>query len=335
MNILIPAIISFFITIVILPYWIKIARKHNLLSIDVHKPGIKVAELGGLLVVFGAIIGILFYVAWNTFSQLASDSNFMFIMASIVSILIAAFIGLVDDILGWKIGLRQYQKAFLSVLIAVPLVVVNAGVSKITLPFFGEISLGLFYPLLAVPIGIVGASNAFNMLAGFNGLEAGMGIIILSTLGYLAYAGGQVHAVLIAFCFVAALLAFLFFNWYPAKIFGGNILTYSIGTVIAIVTILGNNERAALILFIPYFIEFLLKMRGLLQKESFGKPLKDGSITNRYDKWYGLEHVAISSIKAIKKRAYEWEVVIALYEFELIFVGFIVLMYAYFGKIFI
>jgi len=323
MNILIPAVISFFITILILPCWIKIARKHNLLSIDVHKPGVKVAELGGLLVVFGGMIGILFYVAWNTFSQLTSDSKFMFLLASIASILIAAFIGLVDDILGWKIGLRQYQKAFLSILIAVPLVVVNAGVSKITLPFFGEISLGLLYPLLAVPIGIVGASNAFNMLAGFNGLEAGMGVIILSTLGYISYNTGQAHAALIAFCFVAALLAFLFFNWYPAKVFGGNILTYSIGTVIAIVAILGNNERAALILFIPYFIEFLLKMRGLLQKESFGKPLKDGSIANRYDNWYGLEHVAISLLRTIKKRAYEWQVVLVLYAFELIFVAIV------------
>lgn len=323
MNLLIPTIISFLITILMLPHWIKIAKKHELVNIDVHKSGKKVAEFGGLLVVLGAMIGIFFYIAWNTFSQLASDSNFMFIMASIASILIAALIGLVDDILGWKIGLRQYKKALLSFLIAIPLVVVNAGVSKMTLPFVGEISLGLLYPLLAVPIGIVGASNAFNMLAGFNGLEAGMGMIILSTLGYLSYANGQMHAALIAFCFVTALVAFLFFNWYPAKIFGGNILTYSIGTVIAIVAILGNNERAALILFIPYFIEFLLKMRGWLQKESFGKPLKDGSIVNRYDRWYGIEHVAISLLRAIKKRAYEWQVVLVLYAFELIFVAIV------------
>lgn len=323
MNPIIPTIICFIITIFILPCWIKIARKHALVSIDVHKPGKHVAELGGLIVVFGAIIGILFYIAWNTFSQLVSDSGFVFMMASIASILIAAFIGLVDDILGWKIGLRQYQKALLSVLIAIPLVVVNAGVSNITLPFVGEISLGLLYPLLAVPIGIVGASNAFNMLAGFNGLEAGLGMIILSTLGYLSYANGQVPAAMIAFCFVAALLAFLFFNWYPARVFGGNILTYSIGTVIAIVAILGNNERAALILFIPYFIEFMLKFRGLMQKESFGKPLKDGSITNRYDKWYGLEHISISLLRAIKKRAYEWQIVLVLYAFELFFVAIV------------
>jgi len=38
----------------------------------------------------------------------------------------------------------------------------------------GAVDWGIFYPLAIIPIGIVGAANAYNMLAGYNGLEAGM-----------------------------------------------------------------------------------------------------------------------------------------------------------------
>ncbi|MDP2841599.1 MAG: hypothetical protein Q8O17_04910 [Candidatus Methanoperedens sp.] len=44
-------------------------------------------------------------------------------------------------------------------------------------PFLGTLDIGLLYPLLIIPIGMIGASNAFNMLAGYNGLEAGMLIV--------------------------------------------------------------------------------------------------------------------------------------------------------------
>src|SRR3989344_2780262 len=76
-------------------------------------------------------------------------------------------------------------------------------------------------------------------------------------------------AVIIAACAFMALLAFFIFNKHPAHIFPGDTLTYPIGTIIAIIAILGNIEKFALILFIPYLIEGLLKARGKMQKESF------------------------------------------------------------------
>ena len=308
--------LSFAITVLVLPYWIKRAREHSLVSRDVHKPNSKpVADIGGIVVAFGAIIGILLFIAITVFIK-KGDSMY-YLLAAVSSLLIATLIGLVDDILGWKLGIRQYQKTILSALIALPIIVINAGQSTMNLPIFGQVDFGLLYPLLLIPIGIIGASNGFNMLAGYNGLEAGMGIIILSALGFLAWVVDKYPAMLIAFCFVAALLAFIVFNKYPAKVFGSNTLTYSVGAAIAIVAILGDLEKFAVILFIPYFLEFVLKMRGLLQKESFAKPLKDGSLTNSYDKWYGVEHIAVSFLRKIKGRAFEYEVVMVILLMEL------------------
>ncbi len=97
-----------------------------------------------------------------------------------------------------------------------------------SLPFIGTIDIGLLYPLLIIPIGIIGASNAFNMLAGYNGLEAVMGVVILSTLGLIAYSIGNTVAVVISVTIttISALIALLYFNKYPAKVFPGDTLTY-------------------------------------------------------------------------------------------------------------
>jgi len=73
--------------------------------------------------------------------------------------------------------------------------------------------------------------------------------------------------------------------------------------------------------------ETLLKLRGGLKKQSFGKPNKDGSLEMPYDKIYGLEHVAIWLLKRIKenKKAYEWEVVYLINGFQvvIILIGFL------------
>lgn len=311
--------VSFFITLFILPYWIRRAHHAKLIGPDVHKKNQSlVAELGGLSVISGFLVSLLFFIATKTFVTVQKE-NLMYIFATIVAILIATMIGLVDDILGWKIGLRARYKVALTFFISLPIVVINAGQSIINIPLLGPINLGLWYPLLLVPLALMGCSNGFNMIAGYNGLEAGMGILILTTLSMITYKTGNTYVSLIGMCMVASLVAFYIYNKYPAKIFPGDTLTYPVGALIAIMTILGNIEKYSLILFIPYFLELILKARGKLVKESFAKVLDNGTLENQYDKWYGLEHVAISLLKKIRGDATEKSVVYSLYAFEACF----------------
>ncbi len=305
-------LVSFFSTLLVLPYWIKRAKEHNLVGKDVHKLEEKsVAELGGLIVVFSAILGILSYVAFAVFVY-DSKSQMLNLMSATTSIFIAVIIGLLDDILGWKIGLRQYQKMLLTFLIAIPIMVVNVGTSQMRLPILGWADLGILFPLVLIPIGIVGSSNVFNMLAGFNGLEAGMGIIIFSSLGFISFILGEHAAAVISGCFVMALLAFLIYNWYPAVVFPGDVMTLSVGAAIAIVAILGNIELYTLIMFLPlYTSEFLLKLRGGFKKESFGIITKNG-IDLRYNKFYGLTHISLWLNKKLFGIAKERGIVLAI-----------------------
>ena len=312
------AVISFLLSAFVIPRWIERSKQHGLLVTDVQKlPNRKIPFLAGLGVVFSAVVGILGYIAIQTFLFNEAANNTV-LLAAIASLLIALVIGVVDDLLGEKIGLTQLQKPLLSLVAALPISVINAGRNVMTLPILGKIQLGNAYPFAIVPLAITGAANGFNMLAGLNGLEAGMGLIILSALGYYSLAMQEYAAAVIAYCAVFAIAPFFYYNKYPARILPGNGFTYSIGAIIAIVAILADAERTALLLFTPYFIELMLKARGRFRKESLAVPLPDGSIKNQYAKWYSLNHVAISFLREIKGKAYEWEACFALLGFELI-----------------
>jgi UDP-N-acetylglucosamine--dolichyl-phosphate N-acetylglucosaminephosphotransferase len=195
--------------------------------------------------------------------------------------------------------------------------VINAGQSTVM-----GINFGILYPLLIIPLGVLGATTVFNFLAGFNGLETSQGIIILSALAIVTYITGSSWLAVVALCIVASLLAFYIFNANPAKVFPGDVLTYAIGASIAVIAILGDSEKIALFFFIPYFLEMILKLRGKLKKQSFGKPNKDGSLEMPYNKIYGLEHLAIFILKRVKpsKKVYETDVVYLINGFQIVII---------------
>lgn len=315
-----PIIVSFLITLFFLPSWINRTKNAGLVGKDMNKPSKeKVAEAGGVIVIAGFIFSSLLYVAIKTF-YFNSQTNVVEIFALLTLVLITAFIGTIDDILGWKIGLGKRVRLFLVFFAAVPLMVINAGQSIVSLPLIDGLNLGILYPLLIIPLGIIGASTTFNFLAGYNGLEARQGILILSALALAAFLTGTTWLSLILLCMISALFGFLLFNSYPAKVFPGDTMTYSIGALIAAAAILGNLERFALFIFIPNIIEIFLKLRGKLKMESFAQPQKDSSLDLRYDKIYGLEHLSIFIMKKFKQKVYEKDVVNFINIFQLIII---------------
>ncbi len=323
---LVPVFASFFVTLLIIPVWIKRARNCNLVGKDVHKiDKRKVSEAGGVTVLAGFLFGTLIFVAISTFF-FNSTMNFIEIMATLVVMLSVALIGLIDDILGWKVGLSKKLRMVLVAFASIPLIAINAGRSIVALPFIGPTDIGLVYPLLLIPIGIVGASTTFNFLAGYNGQEAGQGILILSALAIVAYFTGSLWLSVIALVMIFSLLAFLIFNFYPSRILPGDSLTYMVGALIAVMAILGNFERIATFFFIPYILEIFLKARGKLEKESFANVKKDGSLELRYKKIYSLNHLMILVLKKAKIKTTEKRVVYSMWVFQLIFIllGFLI-----------
>jgi len=310
-------LLSFFVTLSFTLIWIKKAKKAGLVGKDMNKIQKKgVAEAGGISVLLGFILGTLGYIAIKIF-YFKETGNLIEIFALLSVILIISLIGFIDDVLGWKIGLNKKARIFFLIFASIPLVVINAGESTMM-----GINFGFFYPLFFIPLGIVVASATFNFLAGYNGLEAGQGILILSALALVTWATGNSWLGLISLIMVFCLIGFYVFNKYPSKVFPGDVLTYSVGSLIAIIAILGNIEKIAVFFFIPYIIEAGLKIRGKLKKESFAKVNKDGSLEMPYKKIYGLEHLAIYILKKIKsnKKVYEKEIVFIIHGFQILII---------------
>jgi UDP-N-acetylglucosamine--dolichyl-phosphate N-acetylglucosaminephosphotransferase len=256
--------------VLVLPKWINKCRKIGLVWEDMNKFGHpkNVASSGGVMVVMAFVLGVLCYVAFKTF-VFGGGVNSLEIFALLSVILILGIVGLTDDLLGWKHqGLSIKMRLLLAFAASIPLVVINAGTKIVGVPFVGVVNFGIFYPLILIPFGIAGAATTYNFLAGYNGLEAGQGILIVGFLSYVAYVTGSPWLAIIGLCMVAALLGFYIFNKFPAKVFPGDTLTYAVGALIAGMAILGNFEKVAIIVFIPYIIEVVLKSRGGLKKHS-------------------------------------------------------------------
>jgi len=261
------------------PPFIRRMHEQGLLGKDMNKfTKPPVAELGGVVVFLGFSAGIFISILLATYLQLITI-DLMVVLGGFCTIAIITFIGVIDDIIGWKKGIRQWQHFIIPIIAAIPLICVYAGHTTMVIPILGEINFLIFYPLIIIPLAVTGASNAINMLAGFNGLEAGQGIILTATLTVIAFMSGSIVAVVFGIAMIGALLAFLKFNWFPAKIFGGDSLTLMIGANLAVMSVVGGIEIYGLLITAVFFIEFIIKAKHRLKSECFGIPNEDGTLS--------------------------------------------------------
>lgn len=318
---IVSIMVSFITTYTTLRLWINRAREMGYVGRDMNKyEEIKVAEAGGVWVLMGASFGLLILVAMKTYLS-GGYTDIAELFALVTLLLLAGFIGFLDDILGWKKGIKPIYRVLVTIPISIPLVVIKAGYSRISLPFIGTVDLGLLYPIALIPIGVMGASNAFNMIAGYNGLEALQALVLMLFTAIYAYIKNMNLILYSALVMASSIIAFYIYNKHPAKVFPGNSLTYGFGAFYASLVIIGDFQKFGLILFTLYFIELALFIRGLFNgvyKENFGIPQPDGSLKPPYDKCYSVTHVAIKILMKFKGRATEKGVVYLITALQLV-----------------
>jgi len=100
-----------------------------------------------------------------------------------------------------------------------------------------KIDMGLGYLPVAVFI-IVASCNAVNLTDGLDGL-AGVNLAIAFTAyGVIAYLQGQIYLVSFCFTLVGAVMAFLWYNAYPADLFMGGTGSLSLGATLGVVSLM-------------------------------------------------------------------------------------------------
>lgn len=326
MALLLLSLLTGFTTVLIgVPYARKYLLSSGIYGIDQQKSGRpKVATSGGIIVLFGFIVAITSYLGLLQFYT-STSVNISLVFAALSSVNIIALIGLLDDIhvnggkvkaldtptervweklterfgsevdnsgedLMHRTGLGQLPKMLFVLPAVLPLIAVGAGSWSMSFPVIGTVNWGIIYPLILLPLGLLFVSNVVNMLAGTNGLSAGMSLVASLGLGAYATLNGEVEAALIAFGLAAPLLAFLYYNWHPASILPGDSLTYLCGAVLFSAMVVGNMEKFGVFIFAPWLLEFLLKLRSGFKAHSWGILTQHGTLKPQHSKNYSLTH---------------------------------------------
>lgn len=272
-------LVSFLVSFVLTGNLVPRMKRFAITGRDENKMGApEVSEMGGIAIVAGLTAGILLAIFANSF--FGFHFNLVHVLAALITIHSIAFIGMTDDLL----SLPQWLKAILPLFAAIPLVAVQAaGSTTIGIPFIGGVDFGILYILVLIPLGVAVASNLTNMLAGFNGMESGMGIMMFGAMAIIGLLNGSPEITILSISMLGALLAFLAFNICPAKIFPGDVGNLTLGVALASTVIVGNLESAGAILMIPYAVDFLIKAKNRFphtyQQISGGKLYpKDGKV---------------------------------------------------------
>jgi len=246
--IIIEAIVAFFISFFFLKKYIPLATSRGYTGKDVHKVNRPdVAEMGGFAIIFGFLFGIGFAFPFFAIYHYT-------LLAAILTVVLAAFVGVFDDLF----TLKPLNKVILLFISAIPLVITKIGNTAITLPFIGQIELGIIYTIIFVPLFVNVFENMTNFLAGYNGLESGLGIITIFYFIIAAILMKNTFIVILLIPFLFALIAFYLFNKHPSKVFPGDITTLSIGAIIASAAIIGQAELLAILFCLLYLVNFAL-----------------------------------------------------------------------------
>jgi phospho-N-acetylmuramoyl-pentapeptide-transferase len=175
----------------------------------------------------------------------------------------AGLVGLLDDILNIKTvnggiaGLRARTKSFLIFMVSLIggwWFYAKLDVTSVTVPFVGDVSLGLLIIPLFILV-VISTANAVNISDGLDGLAGGLAVIAFSTYALIALMEGE--AGIAAFCMtiVGALLSYTWFNIYPARFFMGDSGSFALGTALGVVAMLTDTVLLLPIIGLVFVLE--------------------------------------------------------------------------------
>jgi UDP-N-acetylglucosamine--dolichyl-phosphate N-acetylglucosaminephosphotransferase len=235
--------VSFSITFVATPIIGRVMRKHGITGRDVHKLARnELPEMCGLAILTGLTAGVVIYTV--IFPNAIREAA-----AFIGTVLIAGAIGLVDDLR----PLSARIKPLLTAVACIPILLLGTYDPFPVIPFVGAVRFTIIYPLL-IPVALAVTSNAVNMMDVMNGAMAGtISVISIAVTAILLFSGKEETAAL-AVGLLAALLAFYYFNRYPARVFGGDTGSLAVGAAVGALAIMGKIEAVVVVALIPHIM---------------------------------------------------------------------------------
>lgn len=236
-RIIVGGLVAFLITLIVIPAIITVAQVKKLYDVPdderkLHKEPIP--SLGGLGMFIGLIFSILLTV---NFSSEAPEFQYY-----IAALLMIFFLGIKDDII-----IISPVKKFIGQMIAAVILVYKAKLVITNMDgLFGIYELNTACSYLLTIFALVVIINAFNLIDGVDGLAGSLGLISSLAFGIFFLINHNIPYSILAFTFAGCLLAFLIYNFHPARIFMGDTGSLLIGLVNSILVIkfieVGNHS---------------------------------------------------------------------------------------------
>ena len=278
LSIFLGYVIAISLGFIIVPLFKKIGLVQNVSrSINLrHLVKDKTPTMGGLIFILPSVI-ILSFLFIN--KNVSFTINFIIV---IISFILYAFLGFLDDFLKIKYhnnkGLSILKKFIIEILIALSVFIIFILMGNSTVISFlnFKIDLNYLYGIFILLL-MISTTNAVNITDGLDGLCAGISLITFLTYGIIAWKYNHIvgNELIAIFCFimVGSLLGFLHFNFYPAKIFMGDLGSLALGGSIAAISIILKIELSLLIVGFVFVIETLSSLLQILSIKLFRKRL--------------------------------------------------------------
>ncbi len=223
--------------------------------------------MGGLMFVLGVIVSVIVayitihYGANSLFVEL-SMPNMINVGISIVATLCFGAIGFIDDYI--KVALKRNLGLVAGVKIILQFTVAgvymyclhlnNSLHTEIMIPYVGVIDLSYFFYIFAFLL-IIGIVNAVNLTDGIDGLASA--VTFITMIGYVAISilVSQFASGIFAASIAGAMVGFLFWNFYPAKVFMGDTGSMFLGGAVATLAFCIGRPEILFLIGLLYMIE--------------------------------------------------------------------------------
>ncbi|MDU3582453.1 phospho-N-acetylmuramoyl-pentapeptide-transferase [Clostridium butyricum] len=259
-TILAPLVISFIFSLILGPIFIPILHKLKF-GQNIRKEGPKSHQKKAGTPTMG---GIIFFISVAATILIMGPSFTDPKMIILYSFLAFGFIGFLDDMLKIihkdNLGLKAGQKMILLLIFSVALAVYgykNIG-TDILIPLGSgfKLNLGLLYiPFIIIYYAAV--TNAVNLTDGIDGLATSVTIIVLTFFTIVAFKTGQKDVAIFSIALCGALLGFLKYNAFPAKVFMGDTGSLALGGAVGTIALMLKMELWVVIVGLMYVVETL------------------------------------------------------------------------------
>jgi UDP-GlcNAc:undecaprenyl-phosphate GlcNAc-1-phosphate transferase len=239
---IIAFVLALMLTAVTVPIVRRLAFRLGAVSVPggrhIHKRAI--ARLGGVAVAIGLLGALALCIAFVPAAQTTLLTEWRLTSGLMLGACGMCALGAVDDVR----GVRALWKLFGQVVAAVVIWSFGYRIDAVHLPLIGDLSMGIF-GLPITTLWVVGIVNAINLIDGLDGLAGGVVFFAGVTNLAVALITNSSHTALVMAAMLGSVLAFLFFNFNPARIFLGDSGSYLLGLVLAATSLVGTAQKAS------------------------------------------------------------------------------------------